>query len=186
MKSKYSTMHKCIPNQSRALRRHMAKCGEGFPRTDWGRMIWAPTPPSSNPGEIADHSERFSKSSSHQTKNKMTKPTTSLWNPENLNFLVLWDPKWSNVLNCIEIYQYIVNAKFLVFWAVSNRSMPSCCFPSNISCQQGTVVSCAPLHQSKWNIVSELRRRGSWTKKFKLLIRYICVFLPKYISKTDS
>ena len=69
--------------------------------------------------------------------------------------------------------------------------MSSCCFPNNISCQQGTVVSCAPL--------PPVKVKHSWTKKFKLLIQKVCwvnqgvnaqlgilessVFLPK---KTDS
>ena len=69
--------------------------------------------------------------------------------------------------------------------------MSSCCFPSNLSCQQGTVVSCAPL--------PPVKVKHSWTKKFKLLIQKVCwvnkgvnaqlgilessVFLPK---KTDS
>ena len=65
MKSKWNIQLQPATNICEILNllraRHMAKCGECFPRTDWegeddlGRAL---APPSFNPGEIADHSER--------------------------------------------------------------------------------------------------------------------------------
>ena len=70
------------------------------------------------------------------------------------------------ILNWTGIYQYIENAKSLVFLAVSNRSMTSCFFPRHLSHVNKAQCSVVPLCQWKWNIVLKLRRQKKEFRQF--------------------